>query len=191
MKFKQAKNKQKGFTLIEVLISAAIFAMVITVSMVVFGANSNLQSRSDAIRTASESAKFIIEAIARDVRLSDSFILSSTSCDNSTPKKCKSISITQGDNTINYIYDAAAKKIMYSDSKNTTQESLNTANVRVDSLVFSGVDTSDISENQPQLKVSIDFTAVIGTKAVETQSEHVETSISTRNYPDYYKKFTQ
>lgn len=183
---KTGKNRflraQKGFTLIEILVAAAIFAMVVTVSMVTFGANSALQSRSDAVRAASENAKFIVEAIARDIRLADD---ASVSTSNNT------ITARQGNDIIIYSYSSPNIRYTEKISGVTTINNvpLNSSNISVDSLSFSNV--APAGSTTPLIKISMKFTAKIGSKAVETQSETIETTVSTRNYPSFYKNYTQ
>lgn len=62
-----------GFTLIEVLIASMIFVMVVTVAIAAFGTSTGAQIQVDTARTVSESARFSIEEISRQVKLAASW----------------------------------------------------------------------------------------------------------------------
>lgn len=63
-----SRSTERGFTLIEILIAAAIFVSVITIAAGIFTANSNVQTTTETLRTSSQAGRYLMEAIARDVR---------------------------------------------------------------------------------------------------------------------------
>lgn len=72
---KKLKNKnlsagRQGFTLIELMVAMAIFAVVITVVLGVFSMAIRAQKRVITLQNIQESAKFIIEFMAKEIRMS-------------------------------------------------------------------------------------------------------------------------
>ncbi len=173
-------NLSLGFTLVETLVATAMFVVVITVVIVTFGFSSSLQSKNTALTEASQNVRFIIEAIARDIRLADSFIISADG---------KSITLVKNNQTIEYFLQD--NNIYYSDEYSIDYP-LNSGDITVDNLEFQGIDDT-VEKNQSYLEIEIDFAANSGsTKKVETSSQTIETTVSTRAYnKGFDEKVTQ
>jgi len=160
------KNNKNGFTLIEILIASALFVSIISIVLAVLGFSVNLQSRNSAIREASQTARFIIEAISRDVRLADSY---------SIPNNYEIIIFKDGE-SYSYNYNEADKTIYYN---NLTR--LNPDTVEIIGVNFSGVDdTNDFIQSYLQIKMT--FRSILGNRSLDTKSQTIETSVATRAY---------
>jgi prepilin-type N-terminal cleavage/methylation domain-containing protein len=174
--------KKNGYTLIEVIIAAVIFAILITVTMVTFGTNSNLQTKSETIQTTSLNAKYIAEAIARDIRLADVVNLDDCAVvDNQT--RCKSIELQYGNDSIFYqfVLNNNIGQVNYLDQDIDESVKLNADNISIDEMYF--------IDEAPQVGLHIVF-SVEGNKSVESFTQAIDTSVTTRNYPNFYDKFT-
>ncbi len=68
MKYYSSKNK-KGFTLIEIIVSLALFAVVATVSIGAFLKIIAANRKSQAIETSVNDANFALESMVRDLRV--------------------------------------------------------------------------------------------------------------------------
>src|SRR3990167_6255073 len=81
---KQIKNKtmDRGFTLVEILVSVFIFSIVILIAVSIFGISSNVQISTKNIRTVSQDGRFALEQISRDVRMSKSIKFCKTVSDD-------------------------------------------------------------------------------------------------------------
>ena len=77
----QLTTRKKAFTLMEVLIAAGIFAIVMVITVGILGQSSTFRSKINAQREASESAKMLADKISRDVRESG-FPAKITLCNN-------------------------------------------------------------------------------------------------------------
>jgi len=66
-----------GYTLIEVLISAGIFVVVMVIVFSTFSVNSDLRNQTKTIREASVSARYAVESIAREFRLANNYSITS------------------------------------------------------------------------------------------------------------------
>ncbi|MCL5795076.1 MAG: prepilin-type N-terminal cleavage/methylation domain-containing protein [Patescibacteria group bacterium] len=60
-----------GYTLMEVLIAVSIFAMVLGMVVAIFTTNSRIQAKTQAVRETSQTLRYIMEAIGREVQLAD------------------------------------------------------------------------------------------------------------------------
>lgn len=69
----------KGFTLVELLIAAALFAFVMTSVTQLFAAALDIQRRAIGYQAIQENALFVLESIAREVRVS-TIISGNTDC---------------------------------------------------------------------------------------------------------------
>lgn len=63
--------KQKGFTLIELLVAMIIFAIVVTTVITIFVRGTTSQRRVFALQEIQENARFMIEKIAKEIRMSE------------------------------------------------------------------------------------------------------------------------
>ena len=172
-------QEENGFTLIEVLIASAIFVILITTAVATFGFSSDLQLKTLAIREASQNARFIIEAIARDIRLADSFEISDDS---------KKIDISINNEQISYLF--RDNDIIYNDGTNEQSLTNDQLQVITETSSFEGVDTAGNDLIQSYVKIKIVFTSNIGTseeKNLEKFAETIETTVATRAYTKGYE----
>lgn len=63
------KNRTKGFTLIEIMISTAIFSFVMVVAIGAFMSSSQSSKKSRALRVAMDNVNFAMDNITRDLRV--------------------------------------------------------------------------------------------------------------------------
>lgn len=66
-------KNNKGFSIIEILISSAIFILVMTVAIGSFMSTSNSAKRSKALRVAMDNVNFAMDTITRDLRMGDNY----------------------------------------------------------------------------------------------------------------------
>jgi type II secretory pathway pseudopilin PulG len=64
----QAKNSQSGFTIIEAVVSAGVFAFVVASSLAVYLVTIQLDSRTRAERAVQQNARFIMDYIGKEIR---------------------------------------------------------------------------------------------------------------------------
>ncbi len=63
-----ADNLQKGFTLMEILVATAVFALVVSGMMVLFNYTLKINRRTEALRQDTQAMRNLIEFIAKEVR---------------------------------------------------------------------------------------------------------------------------
>lgn len=165
------KNNKSGagFTLIEVLISALIFVVVISVAMGVFVTNSTVTDKSKAIRDLSQSARYAFEAIGREV------------------KDCKSLEInTNSDFTI-IARDGIEKRYYLYQREIYVEEDGQRINLFPDKFVVTNflVDNKTEELENPLLTIELGVEYDVGNsgKSVEKYNQEYETSFTNRHYP--------
>lgn len=174
--------KKNGFTLVETLIATAIFVVLVATVVSTFGFGSDLQSRTLAIREATQNARFIVEAIARDIRLADGFLILDDG---------KTIEIYKDDEIITYSLESDGQTdggyIVYDDGINNEKLNNDTLNINYSESSFQGVDDEE-DKIQSYIKIKLIFGSDIGgyDKNKESYSEEVETTVSTRAYNKGY-----
>lgn len=81
-KYKQ-KNKESGFTVIEAIVATLVFSILMIASAGIFFRAIDLQRRAFAAQKIQENILFVMEAMARDIRVSQICPTSSV-CDSDT-----------------------------------------------------------------------------------------------------------
>jgi type II secretory pathway pseudopilin PulG len=69
-------TQRNGFTLLEILIASAIFMTVMVVAIGVFGTTLSSSSTSSQLRTTAQTARYVFESIAREIRSAHGLIVS-------------------------------------------------------------------------------------------------------------------
>lgn len=64
------KYHQQGFTIVEALVTAAVFAIILGVTGAVFVQMVNAQRRARAAQNVQENLQFVLETVAREIRVS-------------------------------------------------------------------------------------------------------------------------
>lgn len=198
------KNNQSGFTLVEMLVAVAIFALFLSISASSLVGVIKLEQKTNVLRQTQQNARYILETISREARSANGEInsygeriapaysfdstysrLTITSTDLSVGKVSQKDYYTSG-NVI--MFDTRTKNI--NDSSYTSVDTgvaLNNPNdITITSLSFADSiqRLSDLSI-PPELKVTIKAESGKGMNfARDEYRAHVEfkTSVSPRNY---------
>ena len=64
------KNNQRGFTLVELLVSLAVFSLLIFALATITGSIIKAQRKAFAIQSVQEPARYILEVISKEIRVS-------------------------------------------------------------------------------------------------------------------------
>lgn len=176
-------DQQKGFTLIEVLISSAIFVMVLSTVMLVFSLSGNLQSKNKAVKEASINARYAVEAISRQVRLAQEFTIRDsgdrvsiiTIIDNQKIKK-------------EYFFDQNSATIQLSDgvkNYNLTDPSLIKVQRLNNQPFFSGLDSRGTTDFQPYLNIQFAIESNLGKRKTDKFVQTIATRAAARTYAGF------
>jgi prepilin-type N-terminal cleavage/methylation domain-containing protein len=101
-------NNRAGFSLVELLVAAAIFAFIMSGVAGLFIQALDIQRRASGIQKIEENAQFVFESIAREVRVSR-ITSGDTDCDPPDPGTTRSLTIEHPVNgTVTYDYEPGA-----------------------------------------------------------------------------------
>ena len=64
----KSRQRQNGFTLVEILVAVAIFLIVLVVIVAIFGSLHQAQLRSEAERILQENLRFTVDIMAKEIR---------------------------------------------------------------------------------------------------------------------------
>jgi type II secretory pathway pseudopilin PulG len=182
-------KKQKGFTLLEAVVSAAVFAFVITAILGVYMAVLRLNARTRAIRSVTENSRFITEFLSKEVR--------NGRIDYSQTNNLTTLAIINQNNESERIFlsdtiencksGTVCNLMLYKPSVSATATPLNSSTVRITNLGFYVSPTGDpfttakTFNEQPHVTLIIEFTSRVGTKDAVKMS--LQTSFTELYYP--------
>lgn len=174
--------KQKGFTLIEVLIASSIFVVVISLSVTTFGMASTVQNKNNAIKEATDTSRFILESISRDIRLANYIQI------NQNGDQIDLVFDNEQNASYYFVSEDSNGELYYTDDSLDESVGLTNNKVKITGLQFSGIDDNSSNSVQTYVSVKITFVADVGEfgKSSEVQTQTLETTISTRTYRKGY-----
>lgn len=178
------KPRNSGFTLIEAVVAASLFAFVVVSLLGVYMSNLRLDTRSRAQRAVSDNARFIMEFLAKEVR--NGHIDYTAAACGGTVTSATDLCLVNQDNESEHIYAAGTDLVI---AKGGAPSNLNSSNVRITKLAFRVAPTGDpltpssksanLNE-QPHVTVILEITAVSSRDAVKL---NVESTFSENYYP--------
>jgi len=158
--------KNKGFTLIEVIVAMAVFAVIITVVLSLFSMALRGHRKVIALQNVQENARFLMDFMVKEIRMS--------TINNSTPA---SLSITRSDgNAVTYMF--VGGKIERTSP--STSGPINSDEIFVTGSFYA--EGGFMTPGNQQAKVTIVFKAEsTGTKVEEKTSIRIQATLSQRN----------
>ncbi|MEK7500867.1 MAG: prepilin-type N-terminal cleavage/methylation domain-containing protein [Patescibacteria group bacterium] len=144
MSFEEVVNKSKfneGFTITELLVATAVFAVAVTVVSAVFVSSVDSQRRNVNNQEVLDNARFVLEAVGRSVRQSDITTADGTGTTLAVSHPVKG--------AITYSLDAAAGRVL----ENGVALSASSVFVERLSFVVSGNAVTD--QRQPKVTISL------------------------------------
>ena len=64
------KNKNKGFTLIEMIVALGVFSLVVITMTIIAGSAIKSQRKAFSLQNSQESTRFLLESISKELRMS-------------------------------------------------------------------------------------------------------------------------
>ncbi len=170
-------NKQKGFTLIEMLVSASLFALAITMVSTIFVNANSLQGRTVAWQKLQNDGRYITEKIAREIRVREIRLIEPLNNPTST------LVFYPDENNVTIAIYQQGDDLIYQEGNNTAK--LNAGDVTVIGarfVILPAVDSADITKgNDFQSRVTMMLK--IKNKAGKYNGElTLQTTISSKIY---------
>lgn len=171
-------NKNKGFTLIEMLVSMSIFTTVTVIAFSALFSILKVNERAKIIRTAINSVSIAMESITRELRVGYDYLCvggDRVSCGNGSDGS--GISFTSANSVDNIKYIFTGNNIRRTKGRETFN--LVSDSVTIDTLKFYIIGQSKRDGLQPRVLIIIKGT-VVGIKD-GSKSFEIQTTVSQRN----------
>ncbi len=143
--------KNKGFSLVEIIISLAIFSIILFVVISFFLSMNTSNTKTKADREVSENAKTVLEKIAYEIRSAKSIYTPTSSANQLSLETSRYLPSGESNTYIDFFLcgTAICFKQEFKDAVVLTADSVN-----VTSLVFSQVSTGSVPSVQISLSVN-------------------------------------
>lgn len=162
-------QSQQGFTLVEMLVAATIFSIIVLAVSSIFTLVLNNERRAFAAQQIQESGQFVLELMAREIRVSD--------IENQDSPNCSATTLTI-DHPVN-------GTVTYSLSNGVLQRTAGgvTSNISASNVKFSRLNFCVMGSgptDQEQARVAI-LAAVQNKTGQEILTFNLETTVASRN----------
>jgi prepilin-type N-terminal cleavage/methylation domain-containing protein len=168
-------SQQKGFTLIETLVTVALFSALAGIVGGTFLTMLNLQRRAFNVQQVQENASFILESMAKEIRVGQISSGDTGSC-TSTPDSVLSMINQDGETVVYTLVDGVIHK-----NTNGTDSIVSSNAVVFDQLGFciDGQPAGDMK--QPRVTI---LASLHSTQSSQQATLHVQTTVSQRFLTD-------
>lgn len=174
-------SKENGFTLIEIMTSVAVFAVVMTISMGSILSVLNANRKSESLKTVMDNLNLSVESMSREMRFGNKYHCG-LSGDFLVPQNCSS-----GDTAVAFVANDGTK-IVYRQNGTTIEKStdeglsyvpVTAPEITIVDLKFYVLGASSADHLQPKVLIKIKGSA--GTKESDKTDFTVETLVSQRS----------
>ncbi len=107
------KNKEKGFTLVEMLVSIAVFMTVMTIAVGSFISILNANKKSQAMKTVVDNVTFAIDSISRGIKIGTEYKCGTNDNVNKNSVSLSTTNCVDGSNLIQYYNEISGEYIQY------------------------------------------------------------------------------
>lgn len=174
---KKINNKQSGFTLLEMLVAVAIFAVVMTMTMSAFLNIVDIQAKAESFRKVNDNLNFAMEAMMREIREGYGY--------NDCTTPCENISFTSvNGNSILYSKEEIGEIGYIKRTEDSVESRITSESIDIELLEFTtkGFDINDT--DQPL--VIINLQGKSGKKTKTESMLNLQTTVSQRKLDTGY-----
>lgn len=175
------RTGEKGFTLIEIMVSLSVFIIIMTVSLGSILSILNSSEKSQTKKTAMDNLNFALESMSRTIRFGTNFYCGTTASNPPGANDCAagstSFSVRDSNGAL-VVYSLSNGKIMKA-VNNASANAVTSSEINITRLtfyVFGSTGWPDI--NQPRVIMSLSGT--VGSKTATQSTFNLETSVSQR-----------
>jgi Tfp pilus assembly protein PilV len=174
------KGGQKGFTVIEAVVSASVFAVIVSGALAVYLATIRLDTKARSERTVQQNVRFIMDYVAKEVR-NGSINYAGTNSNAALSL------INQQDQDLLIEYDANKKVLTLIRDANAIT-TLNSADVKVTAFNIELYPDTDpfVLANDEHIQPHVTITMTVqsaNTKQAESSTMSVQSTFTVREYP--------
>lgn len=161
--------KQRGFTLVEIIVAIGIFTAVITMALSTFLNISDIQRRAGALRAINDNLNFALEVMSREIRTGKNYCASL--CGTS------SFNMTNSQND-NVVYRLNNNSIERSSNGGISFLRLTSPEIKIDNLTFIVSGESAGDQRQPRVTLILNGSSMGG--KIGKVELNIQTTVSQR-----------
>lgn len=160
LKQKKAKRAlERGFLLVEMLVSIALFSIVIVVAVGALISVIEANRKAQSIKSVSNNLSFVLESMSRNIRMGRAYSCTAE-YNPSSPVDCPTggsavTFVSQEGDTITYLYNANSERLERRIGLGSSFLPLTAPEVRITSAVFRVDGTSRSDTDQPRVIMNI------------------------------------
>lgn len=164
MKINKLINKNKGFTLVELIVSLGLFTVVMMISTSALLSLSATNEKVQSMRTAFDNLNLVMESMSRELRMGIKYHCDASSSPVTDVRDCPlgatSISfLSQKGKQITYQLDSSAKRIERRIGTTGSFDSMTSPEVMITNLKFYVLNSALSVKGQPTVLITISGTA--------------------------------
>ncbi len=158
------KNKNKGFTLVELIVSLGLFTVVMMISTSALLSLSDTNNKVQSMRTVSDNLNLAMESMSREIRMGMFYHCDVTVGTLVNSRDCKVVN--RGASSISFLSQNRGR-ITYRLNNDVIERKITTGSfdaltapeITITSLKFYVLDAASSNNNQPRVIISIKGTA--------------------------------
>lgn len=178
---KQKNIFNKGFTLIEIMVSLSVFIIVMTTSMGAILSILDANRKSETKKTAMDNLNFALESVSRTIRFGTNFYCGTITTNpppaNDCPSGSSSFTLRTAEGLL-VTYSLSNGRIMKA-VNNGTANPVTSPEISITRMNFY-VFGSTVWPNLAQPRVLMSISGVVGTKANTSSTFNLQTMVSQR-----------
>jgi prepilin-type N-terminal cleavage/methylation domain-containing protein len=172
------KNKESGFTLVELIVSLGLFTVVMMISTGALLSLSDTNEKVQSMRIAFDNLNLALESMSREIRMGTKYHCDVTVGTITSRRDC-----TSGASSMSF-FSQNGEQITYQLTNNVIERKKDTVGpdaitapeITINNLKFYVLDAATSNNNQPRVIISVGGTA--GTKV--TSDFNIQTTVTNR-----------
>jgi len=184
MNINRKTESKKGFTLIESVVSIAVFAVALTSIIGSFLAVLRINAKSKAIRVVEQNARFVSEFLVREIR--NGSLLYSAYLNETIPDKTQTLHLIGSEGVAESIFLSGTSIDL---TKGASTSNITSTDVVVTNMNFYITPSTNpfcvaCPEVQPRITFTFTLTSNINIRPIDQASIVIQSTVSSRNYPE-------
>jgi len=168
-------HHNKGFTLVELVISVFVFSVLIGIAGGIFVSSLNLQRKAINIKKIEENGRFILEVMTREIRVANPINTPDNNCPTSPTSTLSFVHPVNGNIEYSLVNKEVHRKV---ETEDTT---ISNPDVEVTKLNFCISGNAGGDNKQPRVTILLSLKAGLGKEEV---SLDLQTTVSQRGLSD-------